>query len=79
MVGAGLLTWLLVESVIDMADPANSYSGVSWFGLGPPLVIGIGISLAGVVLMIVMRFVSPVFWSERPTVADPELVHRKES
>ncbi|GAA1415410.1 APC family permease [Streptomyces thermospinosisporus] len=79
VVGAGLLTWLLVESVIDMADPANSYSGVSWFGLGPPLVIGIGISLAGVVLMIVMRFVSPVFWSERPTVADPELVHLKES
>ncbi|NJP51821.1 APC family permease [Streptomyces sp. SBST2-5] len=79
VVGAGLLAWLLVESVIDMADPANSYSGVSWFGLGPPLVIGIGISLAGVVIMIVMRFVSPVFWSERPTVADPELVHRKES
>jgi len=78
VVGAGLLAWLLVESVIDMADPANSYSGVSWFGLGPPLVIGIGISLAGVVIMIVMRFVSPVFWSERPTVADPELVHRKE-
>ncbi|MPY57540.1 APC family permease [Streptomyces spongiae] len=74
LVGAGLLAWLLVESVGDMADPANSYSGVSWFGLGPPLVIGIGITLAGVVLMIVWRLMSPAFWSERPQVVDPELV-----
>ncbi|MFI9821548.1 APC family permease [Streptomyces sp. NPDC052013] len=79
LIGAGLLTWLLVESVIDMADPENSYSGVSWFGLGPPLVIGIGIALAGVVVMVVQRLVSPAFWSERRTVADPELVHGKES
>jgi amino acid transporter len=75
LVGAGLLVWLLVESIGDMADPANSYSGVSWFGLGPPLVIGIGITLAGVLLMVVWRFVSPVFWSEHPQVADPDLVH----
>lgn len=75
VVGAALLTWLLVESVADMSDPANSYSGVSWFGLGPPLVIGIGITLAGVVLMIVWRFVAPAFWSERRGVADPDLVH----
>ncbi|MGW1786619.1 APC family permease [Streptomyces sp. NPDC002143] len=78
LVGAGLLAWLLVESVTDMADPANSYSGVSWFGLGPPLVIGIGIAVAGVVLMVVWRLISPDFWSEHPDVADPELVHRKE-
>ncbi|MFI1440371.1 APC family permease [Streptomyces fructofermentans] len=79
LVGAGLLAWLLVESVSDMSDPANSYSGVSWFGLGPPLVIGIGIALTGVVLMVVRRFVAPFFWSERPGVADPDLVHGKES
>ena len=79
LVGAGLLAWLLVESVSDMSDPANSYSGVSWFGLGPPLVIGIGIVLTGVVLMVWWRLVSPAFWSERPGVADPDLVHGKES
>ncbi|WP_031475750.1 APC family permease [Streptomyces bicolor] len=75
LVGAGLLVWLLVESVGDMSDPANSYSGVSWFGLGPPLVIGIGIALVGVVLMVGWRLMAPVFWSERPEVADPDLVH----
>ncbi|MFE7766683.1 APC family permease [Streptomyces sp. NPDC057438] len=77
LTGAGLLVWLLVESVSDMSDPANSYSGVSWFGLGPPLVIGIGIALTGVVLMVVLRLVKPAFWSERPGVADPDLVHGK--
>lgn len=75
LVGAGLLVWLLVESIGDMSDPANSYSGVSWFGLGPPLVIGIGITLAGVVLMVVWRLMAPAFWAERPEVADPALVH----
>ncbi|MEV6653661.1 APC family permease [Streptomyces sp. NPDC051219] len=79
LVGAALLAWLLVESVIDMSDPANSYSGVSWFGLGPPLVIGIGIAATGVVIMCVWRLISPEFWAERPGVADPELVRGRES
>ncbi|MFD7966196.1 APC family permease [Streptomyces zaomyceticus] len=78
LVGAGLLTWLLVRSVSDMSDPANSYSGTSWFGLGPPLVIGIGIALTGVVVMIVWRLRAPAFWEERPSVVDPDLVHGKE-
>ncbi|RYP81692.1 APC family permease [Nocardioides guangzhouensis] len=72
VVGAVMLVWLLVESVIDMSDPANSYSGQSWFGMGPPLVIGIGISVAGVVLMFVWRAIDARYWSERPTVASRE-------
>ncbi|MEU6083799.1 APC family permease [Streptomyces sp. NPDC047108] len=79
VIGAGLLAWLLVESVQDMADPENSYSGVSWFGLGPPLVIGIGIALVGVLIMVVWRLRSPAFWSERRSVVDPALVNGKES
>ncbi|MGY3678317.1 APC family permease [Streptomyces sp. TE33382] len=79
LVGAGLLTWLLVRSVMDMSDPANSYSGTSWFGLGPPLVIGIGISIVGVVLMTVWRLRSAAFWTESRSVVDPDLVPGKES
>ncbi|MCB5169831.1 APC family permease [Streptomyces bambusae] len=77
VVGALLLGWLLVESVTDMADPENSYSGVSWFGLGPPLVIGIGIAVAGVLVMLFWRVRSGVFWQERRGVADPALVPRR--
>ncbi|WP_338676984.1 APC family permease [Streptomyces sp. SCSIO 30461] len=75
VIGAVLLIWLLVESVIDMANPANSYSGVSWFGLGPPLVIGIGIAAVGVIIMIARWVRAPRFWRERCSVADPAAVH----
>ncbi|GAA1522267.1 APC family permease [Streptomyces albidochromogenes] len=78
LTGSALLTWLLAESVIDMADPENSYSGVSWFGLGPPLVIGIGITTTGVIIMLVWRLLSPTYWSERPGVVTSEAEPGKE-
>jgi amino acid transporter len=73
LVGAALLLWLLVESVIDMADPANSYTGEAWLGVGPPLVIGVGFMLLGIVLMVVWRLAGHRrFWSLRPEVAAPD-------
>ncbi len=74
VVGAALLAWLLVESIIDMADPENSYTGQSWLGVGPPLVIGVSVFLAGLVLMVVWRRQDTAFWHERAGVADPALV-----
>ena len=74
VVGGILLVWLLVMSVISMSDPANSYGGVSWFGLGPPLVIGIFLFALGVIFMICMRIANTPFWKERPTVVAPALV-----
>lgn len=69
VLGALMLLWLLVQSVIDMSDPENSYSGQSWFGLGPPLVIGIGIALVGVVVLFGWRTQDARYWSEtRSTV-----------
>ncbi|MFD9971748.1 APC family permease [Streptomyces sp. NPDC059015] len=73
VIGAVLLLWLLVESVVDMSDPANSYSGASWFGLGPPLVIGIFIVVVGLFIMFGRRLTSDRFWHERPSVCDPDL------
>ena len=67
--------WLLVLSVRDMSDPDNSYSGQAWLGVGPPLVIGVGIFLAGALLMIVWRTQDGRFWEERAGVADPDIVH----
>ncbi len=49
--GGVILTWVLVKSIIDLSDPANSESGDAWFGVGPPLIIGAGFMVLGVVLM----------------------------
>ena len=74
VVGAILLVWLLVLSVIHMSDPANSYTGQAWFGVGPPLVIGFAIFVPGVVLMFAWREIDGRYWLERPSVVDPRLV-----
>jgi amino acid transporter len=73
--GGLILLWVFVKSCVDLADPANSESGDSWIGLGPPLVIGIGFLLMGVVLMIIWRLAGhPEFFGRRPETADPALV-----
>ena len=57
LLGGAILAWVFVRSVIDLADPANSESGDSWLGVGPPLVIAIGFMALGAALM--------VLWSRR--------------
>lgn len=74
VVGALLLIWLLVLSVVEMSNPENSYGGVSWFGLGPPLVIGIFLFALGTVFMLTSRFVHTSYWDEPRSVVDPDLV-----
>lgn len=68
--GGAILTWVLVRSVIDLADPANSESGAAWLGIGPPLVIGLGCMLLGVMLMLVWRRRAPAFFRRRAQVLD---------
>lgn len=72
LVGALILTWALVQSMIDLADPANSESGESWFGFGPPLVIAVVLMGLGVVLMILQRIREPEFFRRRPEALAPE-------
>jgi amino acid transporter len=69
LAGAAMLLWLLVLSVRDLADPANSYTGQAWLGVGPPLVIGVAIFAAGVVLMLWWRLRDATYWGERPDAA----------
>ena len=52
VLGGAILTWVLIKSVIDLSKPENSESGDSWLGVGPPLVIGVGLMVFGVVLML---------------------------
>jgi len=55
VIGAVLLGYLFFKALIDYADPANSYTETSWFGVAPPAVIGVGFLLLGVVLLFAWR------------------------
>lgn len=74
VLGSLMLIWLLALAVRDQSDPANSYSGQAWFGVGPPLVIGVAVFLVGVVLMFVWRAQERRYWAERPSLPDPDVV-----
>jgi amino acid transporter len=56
LVGAALLTCIFVESLIALADPSQSRIGGSLFGLGLPLVVGLGFLVLGAILMVFWRF-----------------------
>ncbi len=66
--GGAILFYLLVKNAIELSDPANSESGDSWLGLGPPLVIAIFFFLLGVLLMFVQWRKAPAFFRRRPEV-----------
>ena len=72
LLGALILAWVFIKSCIDLADPENSESGDSWFGLGPPLVIGLGFLLFGVVLMFLQQRADPEFFRRKPEVVGPD-------
>jgi hypothetical protein len=66
--GGVILFYLLIKNTIELADPANSESGNSWAGVGPPLVIAIAFMVLGVLLMVVQWRKVPAFFKRRPEV-----------
>jgi amino acid transporter len=71
--GASILAWVFVKSCVDLSkDDAGSGTV---FGLGSPLVIGLGFLLMGPVLMLIWRLSGhPEFFRRRPEVADPKVL-----
>jgi amino acid transporter len=67
--GGLILFYLLVKNAIELSDPANSESGNSWFGVGPPLMIAVFFLVLGVLLMVVQWREAPAFFRRRPEVA----------
>ena len=55
LLGALLLGFVLVRSIVDLANPSASDSGEVWFGVTPALVMGVGFMVIGVILMFVWR------------------------
>jgi len=75
LLGFATLTWVFVKSAIDYWNPENSYTP-AWFafgdfeGVGPALVIGIGMLLIGVPLWIWARIVYKPFFSRKAEAAE---------
>ncbi|HZO35290.1 MAG TPA: APC family permease [Solirubrobacteraceae bacterium] len=75
LAGGLMLLGVFIKSCSDLSKPENSTAGDSWLGLGPPLVIGVGMLLLGVVLMIIWRFNGhPEFFRLKPEVSPPGLL-----
>jgi amino acid transporter len=66
--GGAILFYLLIKNAIELSDPANSESGNSWFGLGPPLVIAVFFLILGVFLMFIQWRALPDFFRRKPEV-----------
>jgi amino acid transporter len=69
-VGPGIASCVLmyacIKQGIDLGHSSSSDTGTTWFGLGRPLVITIGILLVGALLMLGSRSRSPAFFRRRP-------------
>lgn len=71
--GGAILAAVFVKSIIELSDPANSESGNSWLGLGPPVVIAAFFLILGIVIMLLQWKVEPAFFRRKPEVAPKEL------
>ena len=69
LIGGLILFYLLIKNGIELSDPANSESGNSWFGIGPPLVIAVFFLVLGVLLMFVQWRAVPSFFRRKREVA----------
>ena len=65
VIGGIILTYIFVKSLIDLWNPANSASGTSWFGIGPPFIIAVAFLVGGVVVMIVSQVMQPGFFRRK--------------
>jgi amino acid transporter len=74
LLGGLMLLGILVKSCYDLSKPENSESGDSWLGLGPPLIIGIGSMLLGVLLMLWWYAGHKDFFRRKPEVVSPSVL-----
>jgi amino acid transporter len=77
LLGALVFTFVLVRAVLEfIVNPKDtSETGATWLGVAPPLVIGAGFVLLGVVLMVAWRAGGRRgFFDRRAETVPPELV-----
>ena len=71
--GAIMMAYIFVKSVIDQYNPDNSYSGKALLGMGPPLTIALLGFLLGLILMGLQWWSNPAFFKRKREVADAEM------
>ena len=79
LVGGVILFYLLIKNAIELSDPANSESGNSWLGIGPPLLIAAFFLVLGVILMFVQWRATPSFFKRKPRLPRPGSSRAKSS
>jgi amino acid transporter len=72
LAGALILFALFIKSCFDLGKTSAGSTVI--FGIGGPLVIGLGALLIGIPLMLLAQWKLPDFFRRRPEVADPALV-----
>jgi amino acid transporter len=73
LLGGVMLLGIFVKALFFYGNPDNTSSpGV--FGIGVPVVVGVGSLVIGVILMLVSRPIFPEFFARRREVADPALL-----
>jgi len=75
LTGAFMLGFVLVRSVLDLANPDTSSSGEVWLGVTPALVMGVGFMAVGVVAMFLWKAFGnrPFFARKLETVSEEAL------
>ncbi len=83
LLGAVILTWIFVQSLISLSDPVNNYSVLPGplSGIGAAFLLGVGGLLIGALLMVVLStrdYHKPFFAGETLTRDTPVLVPEDE-
>jgi amino acid transporter len=74
VVGAVVLGYLFVKAIIEYSKAGDSYSGSAVFGIGLPVVIGVGLLIVGFVLMLIWRAGDhEEFFGRKREIVDPDV------
>ena len=74
VIGGLIFLAILVKSFVDLYNPANSSSGSSWFGVGPPFFLAFGFIVLGIILEVIWMVASKNGFFKRPSETVDHLV-----
>ncbi len=73
--GALIMLALLIAACINYSDPSQDKTTI--YGIGAPLVFGVGAIVFGVILMVLVRLALPDFFRRKRSVVDPAVIAPK--